>query len=282
MDKSFEGLLFSVVVHAVLVWILFFGHFSPPVSVTNNATEIVLIEKPDKKSQTFVTETQKEPKLEDLKDTADFLSQLTKRVKKQMRAAKSGPTINARPQPRLPNPNPSKHVGANQGQRESEEDGVGLQKPGGSQAMRTIAIGQSSLAEYIPSVQEGAFTSLNTDQFTYYTFFARMNEQVRNRWVGMIRNYVGGLDNRTLENLSRRERQTIIEIILGPEGQFNNAVVHSSSGDQQLDSIPSEAFQTAAPFPNPPHGMIEQDGFIHLKYAFMLQFRPPSFGPATN
>lgn len=285
MDKSFEGLLFSVVVHVLVLWLLLFAKLPKP-TVSQDATQITLIEKPSQeKHKGFVTETdKKEPDLKDLKDSADFLSQFTKRVKKQMKARNNGPTVNAQPKQAL-NLNPTRqHVaGQKSTDREKSDDGVGMpREQGGSQAMRTVAIGQSSLAEYIPGIDEGAFTALNTDQFTYYTFFARMNEQVRNRWVSLMRNYINSLSAQDLEKLSRRERQTLIEIVLGPDGQFRNALLHTSCGEQQLDRIPAQAFQAAAPFPNPPHGMIEEDGLIHLKYAFVLQFRPPSFGPVTN
>jgi hypothetical protein len=33
---------------------------------------------------------------------------------------------------------------------------------------------------------------------------------------------------------------------------------------------------------NPPKGMIEADGNIHLRYGFHIRFRPPGFGPAMN
>ncbi|HMN69995.1 MAG TPA: hypothetical protein PKC28_15745, partial [Bdellovibrionales bacterium] len=76
------------------------------------------------------------------------------------------------------------------GDQSRGEGDEGFLRPGGGQAMRQVAIGQSSIAEFIPGIEEGAFTALNTDQFTYYTFFARMNEQVRNRWVSAVRAYM--------------------------------------------------------------------------------------------
>jgi TonB family protein len=280
VDKSFEGLLISGILHAVLVWILIFAKFPAYVPAHQDATEVTLIERSNEKSKVMVTETTtKEPELKDLKDTADYLSQFTKRVKKQLRARQDGPTVNSLPQPSVANQ--AAKVGG-QATKPRTEEGIGLPRQNGGQAMRTVAIGSSSIAEYIPGVEEGAFTALNTDQFTYYTFFQRMNEQVRNRWVGMIRNYVNSLSTGDLQTLARQERQTLIEIVLEQDGQFRNAVLHTSSGARRLDQIPAEAFEAAAPFPNPPHGMVEPDGLIHLKYAFVLQFRAPSFGPGTN
>jgi len=261
------------------------GKFSSPV-LHQDKTEITIVERDtksnDRKSRAFVTETEPDlkPALKELKDKADLLSQFTKRVKKQMRAAKDGPTRNLQPQiPKSAQPTAEKVAGQESRELQLPSPDGQFRPAGRGQQMRTVAIGASSLAEYIPGVQEGAFTALNTDSFTYYAFFARMNEQVRNRWISLIRNYVGSLPPQKLEQLSRRERQSVIEIILSSDGRFETAVIQMSSGDESLDKIPAQSFEIAAPFPNPPRGLVEEDGKIHLKYAFVLQFRPPSFGP---
>ncbi len=259
------------------------GNFAPPPVGNQGPTEITIVETDSRKDrQAFVTETDLKPALKELQDKAEFLSQFTKRVKRQMRAANDGPTVNAQPsEPQLNRLNERAQEQTSTTQTEDSE-GIGLRPMGGNPTMRTVAIGASSLAEYIPGVQVGAFTALNTDSFTYYTFFARMNEQVRNRWVSLVRSYVGSLSQQHLETLSRRERQSVIEIVLNAEGKFEAAIVQMSSGDQGLDRIPGESFEMAAPFLNPPRGLMESDGKIHLKYAFVLQFRPPSLGPAQN
>ena len=281
MDKSFEGLIFSIVVHIVLV--LFLWNMRAPHAAVKDTTEITLVEKsdskPKSKAKNFVTETAKKDPVEAIKDEADFLSAFTKRVKKQLRAAKTGPTVNAAPRP-IPQINPSQHKGVAGLEPERErEEGVG--RPGGgaaNQPIQNVAIGESSLAEYIPGVEIGAFTALNSDQFTYYAFFSRMNEQVRYRWIANIHNFMSRLSPKELDTLSRYERQTEVEIILNPEGQITRTILQRTSGNRELDQTTIEAFKQAAPFPNPPHGMVESDGLIHLRYGFMVHFRPPSFG----
>ncbi len=278
MDKSFEGLLLSVFLHIALILMIWNLKFPAP--DVHHVTEVTFIEKPltPKKSRQFVTETHPKDISETTKDEADYLSQFTKRVKRQMRAMNLGTTVNTMPTP-AKQAQPQKAAGIRE-----HDPGEGLGPPGGggTQEMRTVAIGPSSIAEYIPGVEQGAFTALNTNQFTYYTFFQRMHEQVRNRWVSMVRNYVNSRTPQQLEVLSKWDRTTVVEIILGPGGQYLRSVMHSSSGDQGLDEIHSQAFAVASPFPNPPHGLFEPDGLIHLQYSFFLQFRPPSFGPAAN
>jgi len=280
MDKSFEGLLFSIVIHVLLVVAYF--HLPPlPANEWGDKTEITLIEKPQSKAKSFVTETlkQKPADLEDLKNTADYLSEFTKRVKKQLVARKSGPTRNSQPTV-IPLQEKEVHdrgrvAGLETQPRARREQGIGLPAVGGNQSMRQVAIGPSSIAEYIPGVEEGEFTALNTDQFTYYSFFSRINEQIRNRWVSGIRNYVGQLSQKDQELLAKIDRQTVVEIILNPEGEYERHVVEHSSGDRVLDQTTVDAFIVASPFLNPPKGMVEGDGYIHLRYGFIVRFRPP-------
>jgi len=266
VDRSFEGLIFSLIIHALLVWALW---LAPKVDLTPapSPTEIVLVETATKKSKSFVMETERQESLRELKDSADLLSQFTKRVKKQMKARESGPTVNAGFEP--PTPQPQAQV------QPPEPGGIGAQSP----AMRHLAIGRSTIGEHIPGVEEGAFTALNTDQFTYYSFFARIGEQIRNRWVANVREYVSRLSQAERETLSKSDRNTVIEIVLNPQGHYTRSLIHQTSGDRRLDQTTLQAFQDAAPFLNPPRGLIEADGFIHLKYAFVVRFRPPSFGP---
>lgn len=248
----------------------------------NEPTEVTFIEREEsqKKSQQFVMETEKkEPDLKDkLNDTADFLSAFTKRVKKQIIARTTGETVNQKPQKALKGD--AQGIAGMQAKGEGQ-DGF-LRPGGGGSAMRQVAIGPSSISEHITGVEEGDFTALNTDQFTYYSFFARINEQVRNRWIAMVRNYVEGLGAKEQEWLSRQDRQTVVEIVLSSTGEYTRSIMHNSSGDSRLDQTTVDAFRAAAPFLNPPKGMIEGDGYIHLRYGFHIRFRPPGFGPAMN
>lgn len=276
MDKSFEGLILSLVLHILFLVFLWNAKIAPVID--GRPTEIVLIEKPASKARTIVTETEPKDLAEDLKHQADFLSQFTKRVKKQMRAAKIGPTVNATPQPSVKTQeSQQKHVA---GMKPDQGEGIGTPGTNTNQAMRNIAIGQSSIAEYIPGIKEGAFSFLNTDQFTYYTFYSRMGEQTRNRWISNVRNFMSTLTTRELESLSTRDRHTVVEIILSPDGGFSSSVVHNSSGDRRLDQAVVEAFRAAAPFQNPPRGMVQNDGLIHIYADYVVLFSPPSFGPA--
>jgi TonB family protein len=281
VDRSFQGLLLSLCIHAILVWLYLHAKPWTP-SRANEPTEITIVEADDQpKKKTFVTETESQEKVFDkLKDQADYLSQFTKRVQKQMRARANDRTQN-RNLNLNPTLQPTHHKQGVAGMDRAKEDGGSLPLPGMNQpSTRNVAIGPSTLSENIPGVEEGAFTALNTDQFTYYAFFSRINEQIRSRWVSNVRGYVSQLSQHEMEALSKYDRQTVIEIVLTKDGRFSASMVHQSSGDRRLDQTTLEAFRAATPFLNPPSGLVESDGMIHLKYGFMVRFRPPNFGPA--
>jgi protein TonB len=45
------------------------------------------------------------------------------------------------------------------------------------------------------------------------------------------------------------------------------------SGLTDLDDAAVEAFRAAAPFPNPPNGIVEGDGLIRIRWDFILEAR---------
>lgn len=262
------------------MWLLIHAAFSPP-SSHNETAEVVIVERSSHPQKKILIDpdTQKppEPTLEDLKKEADFLSAFTKRVKKRLASRNLGEDRNSRPQQNAKG-DPEGIAGSQQ----RGQEGKGFLAPGGGQALRTVAIGPSSISQLVPGVEEGSFTALNTDQLEFYAFYQRSNEQIRNRWVPLVRSYLDQLAARDMEILARRNRTTQVEILLTPTGEFARSIVHASSGDQGLDHAAVESFRIAAPFPNPPAEMVKGDGFIHLFYQFTLYLRPPNFGPAVN
>lgn len=271
--------MLSLCLHALLVWLLLRAGGAPIVN-PQTPTEITIVENDTSKAQTFVTETESKDVYEKLKEQADYLSQFTKRVQKQIKARRNDRTQNLNLNPATPSTPAKTQVAGMDAQKERGE--LNAFHPHTQDALKQVAIGVSSIAEHIPGIEEGAFTALNTDQFTYYAFFNRINEQIRNRWISGVRGYMGVLTAAEQESLSKFDRQTVIEIILTRDGRFSNSVLHKSSGDRRLDMTTVEAFRSAAPFLNPPTGLIESDGTIRLKYGFLVRFRPPNFGPASE
>ncbi|MBN8539661.1 MAG: hypothetical protein J0L82_04670 [Deltaproteobacteria bacterium] len=133
--------------------------------------------------------------------------------------------------------------------------------------------GVSTSGELLPSdVKIGDFTALNTDRFTYYTFYARVEEQIRHRWVRYVKAALyGGGD----VPIGRSDFLTNIEIVLDRRGEFVRAIIHQESGSKDLDTAPLLAFREARMIPNPPREMLKPDGTIRLLYSFHVDQVPP-------
>lgn len=285
MDKSFEGLVFSLLVHAALVWMLLHGQ--APSGPQSQPVEIEFIDKNAKTPQTIVKDTEKDADVFDkLKDQANYLSKLTKRVKEEMTVKKETDLQKANT-PQVPNLNPQMKLEPPQQSRRSRNAGMQAQERGETEQKRGEGMRQSTLppmmlSERILGLKSGGFTALNTDQMTYYTFYERVNEQVRNRWVGRVRQFLSEKTYADLEALSKFQRATQVELILNARGEFVQTVLHRSSGDRGLDQTHIQSLIAALPFVNPPRGMLEADGRIHMFYHFFIEFGPPSLSPEYN
>ncbi len=138
--------------------------------------------------------------------------------------------------------------------------------------------GSSTVGETLPpEIRMSNFTALNTDRFTYYTFFARMEEVFRPRWINYVKAAVY-----TYQQTQRRTREeefvTQVELLLDKNGNFVRGILHQGSGNEPLDLAPVRAFRDAAKFPNPPQEMVKDDGLIHLDYQFTVHFAPQYVG----
>ena len=70
---------------------------------------------------------------------------------------------------------------------------------------------------------------------------------------------------------SDRDHTTKLLIILSENGSLVNVQVLGESGVHDLDDAALEAFRSAAPFPNPPKGIIEADKTVKIRWDFVLE-----------
>lgn len=117
-------------------------------------------------------------------------------------------------------------------------------------------------------VEEGDETSLNTRSFRYATFYQRMYRAIASEWNPM-RPYDARDPERRLYPI--RERVTGVVIALKATGELDGVKVVEPSGLDFLDEEALRAVRAAAPFPNPPQGMIS-DGQVRVAFTFTLSF----------
>ena len=144
-----------------------------------------------------------------------------------------------------------------------------FQQPKQAKASRTM--------DFLPGIEFGSHTLLNTKEFTYYSYFSRMKEQLYWRWTQYFRAEPQLLSLRIFNGNKQRLFSTSLYVYLSPNGEVQDIRVVKSSGEENIDTAALHAFLSAAPFPNPPPELVEEDGYIHIKQSFHLYISPSSF-----
>lgn len=214
-------------------------------------------------------------------DPAPFLSSQTQRVKEQTRAAETGMTQNRGSQKAsvqnkknvtTDSPAPKAKLPSLQ------DEGLRqfVQSSNQNQMPLMPSPGISTVGENLPEdVAIGSFTALNTDRYLFYSFYARIEEQIRFRWEDQVKASIEQTPKAQLRANVRSKWVSNIEIILSPSGEFQKAIIMKESGLRSFDEAAIAAFAEARLFPNPPREMIDpEDGLIHLSYSFSVQLDP--------
>lgn len=116
---------------------------------------------------------------------------------------------------------------------------------------------------------EGERTLLSTREFRFFSYYHRIKELLRQYWKPnverkMVKLYSGG------KKIEESEVVTKLMVLLNPSGRVERVSRLTSSGFTDIDDAAVEAFQQAAPFPNPPKGIVDPDGFVRIHWDFIL------------
>jgi protein TonB len=125
--------------------------------------------------------------------------------------------------------------------------------------------------DYLKDVKPALQTMLSTREFVYYTYYSRIKEALRQHWEPSVREKVKIIYRQGRTIASANDRITQVMVTLNKNGDLLKVEVLTQSGVTDLDSAAVEAFKDAAPFPNPPKGMIESDGLIKIRWDFVLE-----------
>ena len=130
----------------------------------------------------------------------------------------------------------------------------------------------SATDDRLKDVETGMQTMLSTREFVYYSYYNRIKDRLRQYWEPKIK-----------EKFERSMRQgrkiasvegdkiTKLIIILDAQGTLMRVQMVSRSGVSDLDEAAVDAFRAAAPFPNPPAGIVEEDGTIKIRWDFVIE-----------
>lgn len=152
-----------------------------------------------------------------------------------------------------------------------KKSGLGEGRGSGEQNTGTGAE-TSQTNDYIKDVEVGLETVLNTREFKYYSYYTRIRKQLAQHWEGRVREKLTKLFKEgRAPAATNQDRITKLMIVLNDKGTLVRVQVLSDSGIRDLDDAAIEAFRAAAPFPNPPKGIVEGDGTVKIRWDFVLE-----------
>lgn len=222
---------------------------------------------PTKKRQ--IVEQQKKALNDEVPDEEYFLAQHNQVVKKQTKANNTGEFRNTNGQnskPKNSKKNTQKQARTKPGQMPTLQD---LTPQLNTEIFSTGLSSQSD--DYLKDVEASSETLLSTREFLYYSYFNRIKTKLRQHWGRKIKAKVHKLVRKGRNIASVSDRITKVIIVLNAKGTLVKVQVQSPSGIHDLDAAAVEAFREAAPFPNPPRGMIEGDGHVKIHWDFVLE-----------
>jgi TonB family protein len=126
--------------------------------------------------------------------------------------------------------------------------------------------GGGTVRDYIPNVEEGEETFLNSREFRYAYYFNQVKRAIAQQWDP------GGVLRRAYPNGANLGRSPMTELMLVVEkdGRVGRLEVSQASGVEVLDREALRAVRAAGTFPAPPAGLLDPDGKLRFPFGFIV------------
>lgn len=288
-SKFRNFIIASLFAHIALFAFLFFSPFTKKSPPQTETVEISFVE-PDVTAgreikmpePTTVVETDSSAANNQLSEDARWLSERSNTVKKETRAKSGMKFQNTKSrQASAPAPTPKKtspraaaaqklfgsgfdaYAAVNKQQiaRELAHTGQG----------RNTASDSASTNDRLEGVSDDLITQLNTREYKYAVYYHRIKNQLNQWWVPKVQEKFTKMLHQGRMIASEENKVTKLIIVLNNQGNLVNVQVLAESGVRDLDDAAIEAFRSAAPFPNPPKGMIESDGTVKIRWDCVVE-----------
>ncbi len=289
MNKSFsfrKYILISIFIHIALVLATAVVSKLPTTPKNNSNVEITIANQDEidaaklAKNLTQVVETDSKHANNQLDDKAKYNSEKSNTVEKETRARLGQEFKNALKQG-------SQTKQAQKGQKkttaqmlaQSFDPYAALVKKEVNQESKDFAKGQtgatagdvSTTNDNLVGVDQDLITKLNTKEYKYYGYYQRIKAQLNQWWQPKVREKVAKMVSQGRKVAAEENKITRLVIVLNDAGNLVNVQVLAESGVRDLDDAAIEAFRSAAPFPNPPKGIIESDGKVRIRWDFVIE-----------
>lgn len=279
--NSNVAFILSLIVH-ILILILLFLNEKTKSKVPNNNTEIEWVELeslPTDPLKAVQVVQQEDKSVNDKAPEKDYkLSKNNQDVLKETKAAKTGAFQNRKNRVDAPKSRPTAKSQASTKQNVLNslkpslyDSGYTAQKlaPEPKPAISGADVSQND--DYLKDVAVGAETLLKTREFVYYSYYNRIKSKLRQHWEPRIKKKIVKILRKGRSIASTRDKITRLVITLDSSGQLKRIQVKNASGYNDLDDAAIEAFRAAAPFPNPPNGIISSSGEVEIPWDFVLE-----------
>ena len=140
-----------------------------------------------------------------------------------------------------------------------------------SQVAQGGGSGASTTDDRLKDIDIGSQTVLSTREFVYFSYYNRIKDKLRQFWEPKIKEKISHILRQGRHIASSTDHTTRIVIVLDRKGSLQHVQVMSGSGVEDLDDAAVEAFRAAAPFPNPPKGIIDPDGTVKINWDFVIE-----------
>lgn len=302
MKNHFKNyVVISIAAHLLLVACLFTAsklqknNTSPAVVEVSFLTPEDMIEAMKIPDPKLIVETDSKTANEQLSEKAKYLSEKTNTVEKETKA-KTGKQFlntqqvaNSQAIPELKNQPVAKPIPAQAKKAQPQifdnsfDAYASLSKAQERKALpapqqkndRNLAAAQNSQAsttnDHLEGVKDDLMTKLNTREYKYYGYYNRIKTQLNEWWVPQVQQKFTKMMKQGRSIASSENKITKLVIILNSAGNLVKVQVLGESGVRDLDDAAVEAFRQAAPFPNPPKGMMEQDGTVKIRWDCVVE-----------
>lgn len=129
----------------------------------------------------------------------------------------------------------------------------------------------SATNDSLDGVDDSLITRLNTREYKYYSYYSRIKSQLNQWWVPKVQEKFSKMLRQGRSIASEESKITKLVIVLNNQGLLVKVKILAASGERDLDDAAVEAFRSAAPFPNPPKGMVEKDGTVQIRWDCVVE-----------
>lgn len=125
--------------------------------------------------------------------------------------------------------------------------------------------------QYIQGVKPGEVTALNTKEFVFFSYFERVRRQLDQAWQPIVKQNIGRIVKGGRQLASNADFITRTLVTMNERGEILRIQLLEQSGTEDLDQAAIDALNKAGPYPNPPRGLIDSSGAVHIRWDFILK-----------